>query len=160
MRDAAPCSRGPTMTSPTKSIAAFVLLVLVCIATLSFWSEVRSEKDRDWIEHTHLTIERLQAIGIDVTRAESAQRSFVLTGQDGYLEVYGTSIDKLGWDIKTVRGLTSDNPGQQQAISRLEPLIAGQVAELADGITLRKQNGVPGVEALTHGNEHEVWMDL
>jgi signal transduction histidine kinase len=148
------------MTSSTKSIAAFVLIILVCIATLSFWSEVRSEKDRDWIEHTHLAIERLQAIRIDITRAESAQRSFLLAGQDGYLEVYGASIDKLGRDIETVRDLTSDNPGQQQAISRLEPLIAGRVAELADGITVRKQNGVPGVEALTQGSKPEVRMDL
>jgi signal transduction histidine kinase len=148
------------MTSSTKSIAAFALIVLACIGTLSFWSEARSENDREWIEHTHLVIERLQAIRIDITRAESAQRSFVLTGQDGSLEVYETSVDKLGRDVKTVRDLTSDSPGQQQAISRLEPLIAGRVAELADGITLRKQNGVSGVEALTQGNEHEVWMDL
>jgi signal transduction histidine kinase len=148
------------MTSSTKSIAAFVLIILVCIATLSFWSEVRSEKDRAWIEHTHLVIERLQAIRIDITWAESAQRNFMLTGQDRYLEVYGTGVGKLGRDIKTVRDLTSDNPGQQQAISRLEPLIAGGVAELADGITLRKQNGVSGIEALTHRNKHEVWMDL
>jgi signal transduction histidine kinase len=160
MRDAAPRSRVPTMTSSTKSIAAFVLIVLICIATLSFWSEVRSEKDRDWIEHTHLVIEGLEAIRIDITRAESAQRSFVLTGQDGYLGVYGSRIDKLGRELKTVRDLTSDNLGQQQAISRLEPLITGRVAELADGITLREQKGVPVVEALTNGNRHEVWMDL
>jgi signal transduction histidine kinase len=160
MKDLAPLLRVPTMTLPTKSIAAFVLIVLVCIATLSFWSEVGSEKDRDWIEHTHLIIERLQAIRIDISRVESAQSSFVLTGRDGYLEVYGTSIDKLGRDIEAVRDLTSDNPGQQQAIGRLEPLIAGRVAELANGIALRKQNGVPGVEAPTRGNKHEMWMDL
>jgi signal transduction histidine kinase len=160
MRDSAPLSIVPTMTSSTKSIAAFVLIVLVCIATLSFWSEVRSEKDREWIEHTHLVIERLQTIRIDIAQAESAQRSFVSTGQDGYLEVHGTSVDELGRDIKTLHDLTSDKPEQQQAISRLEPLIAGRVAELAGEITLRKQNGVSGVEALTHGNKREVWMAL
>jgi len=148
------------MNSSTKAIATFVLIVLICVATLSFWSEVRSEKDRAWIEHTHLVIERLQAILIDVTRAESAQRTFVLTGQDKYLKRYGTGVDELGRNIKNLRDLTSDNPGQQQAISRLEPLIAGRVAELAYGIALRKQNGVSGVEALTHANEHEMWMDL
>jgi signal transduction histidine kinase len=152
--------RVPTMTSLTKLIAVFVLIVLASIATLSFWSAVRSEKDQDWIEHTHMVLERLQAIRIDLTGAERAQRSFVLTGQDGYLEVYGTSIDRLGRDIATVRDLTSDNPGEQQAISRLQPLIAGRVAELADGITLRKQNGVSWDEALTWGKKYEGWMEL
>jgi CHASE3 domain sensor protein len=149
------------MTSSTKAIAVFVMIVLVCMATLSFWSEVRSEKDREWIEHTHLVVERLQAIRIDITQAETEQRGFVLTGQDRYLEVYGTSVDKLGRDIRAVRDLTSVNPGQQQAIGRLEPLIAGRVAELANGITIRKQSGLlSGVESITHGNDHGVGIEL
>jgi CHASE3 domain sensor protein len=68
------------MTSSTKSIAAFVLIILVCIATLSFWSEVRSEKDRDWIEHTHLAIERLQSIRIDIARAGKRSKKFCFDG--------------------------------------------------------------------------------
>jgi signal transduction histidine kinase len=149
------------MTSSTKAIVAFVLLVLVCMATLSFWSEVRSEKDREWIEHTHLVIERLQTILINITRAETSQRGFILTGQARYLEAYGTSVGELHQDIKAVRDLTSDNPEQQQAVKRLEPFIADRMAELASGITVRKQGGPRSeVEATAHGNNQQVWTDL
>ncbi len=149
------------MTSSTKAIAACALIILICIGTLSFWSEVRSEKDRGWVEHTHLVVERLQAIRIDITQAETSQRGFVLTGQERYLEAYGTSVDMLGQEIKAVRDLTSDNPEQQEAIKQLEPLIAGGVAEMANGIAVRKQSGLlPGIEAMTHGNNNEEWQEL
>jgi CHASE3 domain sensor protein len=68
------------MTSSTKSIAAVLLIIVVCIATLSFWSEVRSEKDREWIEHTHLVIERLQAIRMNITQAEKRSTKFRTDG--------------------------------------------------------------------------------
>jgi len=99
--------------------------------------------------------------GIAITSAESAQRGYLLTGQARYLELYGTSVDKLDRDIKAVRDLTSDNPGEQEAIKRLQPLIAGRETELAYGIALRKQSGLfSGVEAMTLGDNHDEWMDL
>jgi len=149
------------MTSSSKAIAACALMVFICIGTLTFWSEVTSENDRGWVTHSHLVVERLQAVGIAITSAESAQRGYLLTGQARYLELYGTSVDKLDRDIKAVRDLTSDNPGEQEAIKRLQPLIAGRETELAYGIALRKQSGLfSGVEAMTLGDNHDEWMDL
>ena len=58
------------MTFSSKAIAASALLILVGIATLSFWSEVRNEKDRQWVIHTLLVVEKLQTIRIDITQAE------------------------------------------------------------------------------------------
>ena len=55
-------SRGPTMTSSSKAIAACALMVFICIGTLTFWSEVTSENDRGWVTHSHLVVERLQAV--------------------------------------------------------------------------------------------------
>jgi len=143
------------MNSSTKPIAAFVLVLLVCIAALSFWSEGRRGTDRKWIEHTHLVIENLQAIRIDITRAENAQRNFLLTGQDKYLQIYERGIARLSKDIQAARELTSDNPDQQQAIAELQPLISGHLAVLSGGITFRKQHGASAIEALINPNQDE-----
>ena len=149
------------MTSSSKAIAASALLLLICIGALSFWSEVQNEKDRGWVTHTHLVVERLQAIRIDITQAETGQRGYLLTGQDRYLEPYGAGVEKLAQDMKAVRDLTSDNPGEQEALNRLNPLIADRLKELADGIQVRKQSGLmAGVEAVAHGNSGELWMEL
>lgn len=149
------------MTPSSKAIAASALIILICIGGLSYWSQVSNEEDREWVTHTHLVVERLQAIRIDITQAETGQRGYILTGQQRYLESYGTGVDKVGGDIRSLRDLTSDNPGEQEDIKRLKSLIADRLKELADGIEVRKQSGLQaGVDAVTQGNNGELWMEM
>jgi signal transduction histidine kinase len=147
------------MTFSIKAIAACALIVLACIGTLSFWSEVRNDKDREWVRHTYLVVGKLQTVRIDITQAETGQRGFMLTGQDRYLKLYGAGVNQVRQDMTELRDLTSDNSGQQQAIQRLDPLIAARLAELGDGIEVRKRSGLlAGVEAVTRANNGEKWM--
>lgn len=147
------------MTLSSKAIAAFALIILVCIGALSYWSEVRNEEDREWITHTLLVVEKLQAIRIDITQAETGQRSYMLTGQDRYLELYLAGLSKMRQDAAELADLTADNSTEQEAIRRLYPLIAARLTELGDGIEVRKRSGLlAGVEAVTRANNGEKWM--
>jgi len=143
---------GHTMTSFSKAIAASALMILLGIGVLSYWGTVRDEEDRGWVTHTHLVVEKLQAVRIDITQAETGQRGYMLTGQDRYLELYGAGVDQVRQDMKELPVLTSDNRAGREAI-RLEPLIAVRLAELSDGIEVRKRSGLlAGVEAVAKGN--------
>ena len=147
------------MTSSSKAIAACALLIVVCIGTLSFWSEVQNDKDREWVTHTMLVIEKLQAIRIDITQAVAGQRGYMLAGEDRYLEPYSDGVSQVGRDIDELRNLTSDNPEQQKAIRQLQLLIATRLAKLADGIEVRKRDGLlAGAEAVSKGNIGEQSM--
>jgi signal transduction histidine kinase len=147
------------MTSSIKAIAACALIVLACIGALSFWSEVRNDKDREWVRHTYLVVGKLQTVRIDITQAETGQRGFMLTGQDRYLKLFGAGVNQVRQDMTELRDLTSDNSGQQEAIQRLDPLIAARLAELGDGVEVRKRSGLlAGVEAVTRANNGEKWM--
>lgn len=148
-----------TMTSSSKAIAACALLIVVCIGALSFWSEVRNEEDREWVTHTLLVVEKLQAIRIDITQSETAQRGYLLTGREEYLEPYQAGLDQVRRDMEVLRDMTSDNPREQKAILRLDPLIAARLAELSGGIEARKESGLlAGVEAVAYGNTGGKWM--
>jgi signal transduction histidine kinase len=149
------------MTSSSKAIAACALLILVGIATLSFWSEVRNEKDRQWVIHTLLVVEKLQTIRIDITQAETGQRGYMLTGQDRHLQLYRSGVDQVREDMKELPDLIKDNPEERDAIKRLEPLITARLAELSSGIEVRTRSGLlAGVDAVTQGNDGELWMEL
>jgi signal transduction histidine kinase len=149
------------MTRSSKAIAASALIILICIGALSYWSQVSNEADREWVTHTHLVVERLQAIRIDITQAETGQRGYILTGQERYMALYGVGVEKLGQDVKAAQDLTSDNPEEQESIKRLKALIADRLGELAEGIEVRKQSGLlAGVEAVTQGNNGELWMEM
>jgi signal transduction histidine kinase len=149
------------MTLSSKVIAVSALFILICIGTLSYWSQVSNEADRAWVTHTYLVVERLQAVRIDITQAETGQRGYILTGQERYMEPYRAGVDKLGQDIDALRDLTADNPTEQENIRWLKLLVADRLAELAGGIEVRRQSGLlAGVEAVTHGDNGELWMEL
>ena len=141
------------MTFTSKCIAVSALLVLVCIGWLSFLSEVRNEKDREWVTHTLLVVEKLQAVRIDITQAETGQRGYLLTGEETYLVPYEAGLGKLRQDMAELQDLVSDNSNQEEAIQRLQPLIAARLRELGGGIEIRRQSGLlAGVEAVAYGN--------
>ncbi len=148
------------MTLSSKAIASCALIILICIGALSFWSEVRNEDDREWVTHTLLVVEKLQAVRIDITQAETGQRGYLLSGQERYLELYRAGDEKLGQDTKALWDLTADNQGEREALHRLESLIADRLTELADGIEARKKSGLPaGLEAVSHGDNGELWIE-
>ena len=147
------------MTASSKAIAAFVLLVMACIGMLSFWSEVRNEQDRASVRHTYLVVEKLQAVRIDITQAETGQRAFMLTGQNRHLELYGAGVSLLRQDMNELSDLIADNPTERSAVARLDPLIAARLEELGDGIDVRRRSGLlAGVQMFTRANKGELSM--
>jgi signal transduction histidine kinase len=149
------------MTWSSKAIAASALIILISIGALSYRSQVRNEEDREWVTHTHLVVERLQVIRIDITQAETGQRGYILTGQERYLTFYRAGVEKLGPDIKALQDLTSDNPVQQENIKRLKSLVADRLGELAEGIDIRKQSGLlAGVDSVARRNNDERWIEM
>jgi len=148
------------MTSTSKAIAACALLIVAGIGMLSFWSEVRSEEDRAWVRHTYLAVEKLQAVRIDITQAETGQRAFMLSGQGRHLELFDAGVTQLRQDMNDLSELTADNSREREAIHRLDPLIAARLEELGDGIDTRRRSGLlAGVEMFTRANKREKLMD-
>src|SRR5712671_2046442 len=148
------------MTFFSKAIAACALMILLGIGVLSFRSTLRDEEDRGWVTHTHLVIEKLQAILIDVTQAEAGQRGYMLTGNKRYLKPFEGGLKEVHQNITEFRRLTSDNSEQQEAIQHLEPLITARLAGLVERIEIRNRSGlVAGSEAVATGNNREELMD-
>ncbi|MGA9980117.1 MAG: CHASE3 domain-containing protein [Candidatus Sulfotelmatobacter sp.] len=154
-------SRAPTMIFSSKTIAACALMVLLAIGVLSFRNTIRDEDDRGWVIHTHLVLERLRAVLGDITEAETGQRGYLLTGQERYLGPYSAGLNQSHQDLAELRRLTSDNPVEQDAIKRLEPLIAARIAGFADRIEIRRRSGLmAGVDALTATDGEELMAQI
>lgn len=157
--DIAAFSYGPTMNTSSKLIAVCALISVACIGVLSYWSEVRNEEDRALVRHTYMVVENLQLVRIDITQSETGQRGFMLTGQGRYLELYAAGVNQVRQDMKELGDLIADNPVERDAVQRLNPLIASRLAELDEGIEIRKRSGLlAGVEAVTRANNGEKWM--
>jgi len=148
------------MTFSSKVIASCALMILLSIGVLSFRSTVRDEEDRGWVTHTHLVLEKLQAILIDVTQAETGQQGYTLTGEEKYLEPYQASLDQVHRDIEEIRRLTADNPRQQEAINGLEPLVDERLALLAGRMEIRRRAGLTAGADAAKGSGEELMSGI
>jgi signal transduction histidine kinase len=142
-----------------KTIAAGALFILACIGVLFYSSEVRSEQDRAWVRHTYEVVENLQEVRIDITQAETGQRGYMLTGLPRHMEMYSAGVMLVGQDLRELSNLIADNPAEREAVGRLDALIAARLAELGDGIEVRKRSGLlAGVKAVANASSGEKRM--
>jgi methyl-accepting chemotaxis protein len=116
------------------------LLMLLTIGGVSYWSLTLLVENAYWVTHTHQVLEDLEGILSLLKDTETAQRGFVLTRQERYLEPYNAALTKIPQRIKDVRKLTSDNPKQKPRLDALEAEIAQRNEELQETINLRKKD--------------------
>ena len=143
------------MTFKTRIIAGFgaALVLLICVGILSYWSVVQNANERQWVNHTHLVLEKLDALSANLIDAETGERGYLLTGEESYLEPYNGAAGKVHENSKDLRELTADNPRQQRALDRLEPVIESRLALLKHAIEIRKQGGLAaGADFVVEGS--------
>jgi PAS domain S-box-containing protein len=116
-------------------------VLLAGVAVVSYQRILQEDADQKWVEHTHLVLEELDSVLVDLINQETGQRGYALTGTPSFLEPYDLGRTQLWEDLKGLRRLTSDNPKQQSALDRLEPLVKDRTALFqqtpTDGFSLR-----------------------
>lgn len=109
------------------------------------------------VTHTHLVLEKIDAVLTELLNAETGQRGYVITGEESYLGPYHTSVAHIHQTLKELRELTGDNATQQRRLDSLEPLTTARLAVLEDRIQIRKQEGVASAaQAIRRGSGKEL----
>lgn len=132
------------MTFKARIIAGFgvALALLICVGILSYWSVVQNANERQWVGHTHLVLEKLDALSANLIDAETGERGYLLTGKESYLAPYNGAASKLRENSKDLRQMTADNPVQQRTLDGLETVMAARLAILQHEIDIRRQAGL------------------
>lgn len=135
---------------------AFALVVLIGLGISSYRSVAGMLKASELVEHTRDVMDELDAVLSALKDAETAQRGFLLTGQEAYLEPYAQASPLVGQHILNLRTLLSDNPGQQRQLDNAEQLATAKLEFIRRGIKVR-QNRESGqlvsVETLELGKQ-------
>ncbi len=88
------------MTFKNKISAGFgaALATLIFVGVLSYRSMVQNDADLQWVTHTHIVKEKLDAVLDNLLDIETGERGYIITGEGSYLEPYkealGTSATK------------------------------------------------------------------
>jgi signal transduction histidine kinase len=117
------------------------LLLVATVGLLSWWQFASTQAARVWVSHTHDVIRDIDELGIGLRDAEIAQRGFLLTGEDSYLEPYNAARDRVTVLQGDLRSLTADNPAQQERLRALAPLAQQRLDLLARTLQLYRDSG-------------------
>ena len=115
--------------------------LLVTLMALWSFSAVRQSEDSAALQkHTLMVMGMADDFLSDLKDAETAQRGYLLTGEEAYLEPYLTARDRIPPRLAELRRFTQDNPAQQHRLDVLTPLIEKRLALLTQTISLRRDH--------------------
>lgn len=130
--------------SPPTLIVALVLAFLLTVGTalLGVFSTRGVLAANAQTARTQETVIAAQQLLFAITDAEAAQRGYILTAGERYLELYQHANDKLDSLLAHLRVHLKDLHAGEETIARLGPLIAAKKAEWAKAVRLRGSNYV------------------
>lgn len=117
------------------------ICLLGMIALVSFISIRQFVANSRWEDHTRQVMVTIGDLALQMQEAETAGRGYVITGDEEFLSPYDVAATQIVSSLRELRGLTSDNPRQQQRLDRLEALVRQKLAFIARVCALRKENG-------------------
>jgi len=101
-----------------------------------------------WVDHTRQVIGANQQLLLDIRDAEAAERGYIITGDDRYLEPFNAAAQDLAPVLAKLHQLLSDNPQQQKRLTALEGLINQRMNILHQGVQQRQNLGFAAAEAV------------
>ena len=119
----------------------FALICLAVVGVVSYLSVVRLNEDAARVEHTHEVLGSLELLLAAATDSETAERGYVITADEGYLDPYRQAAAVVEGETRHLRELTADNRSQQQRLDAVAALAAERLANLRAVVEIRKTDG-------------------
>ncbi|MBI5319364.1 MAG: CHASE3 domain-containing protein [Bradyrhizobium sp.] len=122
------------------------MLVAVSIASVLLVNKARD--DSGWVTHTVEAESQLNALLLEIRRAESAARGFLLTRGSEFLGDHEAAVAKILPYADKVAHLTGDNPAQADNARKLRDAIATRLEQFKRELNLARQNDFAAATAL------------
>lgn len=149
-------SRSPG-AQPVLLAIGFLILILISVASI-FLTE-RSREESELVVHTMEVQNRLSLILLNLRRAESAQRGFLITGQTPYRTEYEQAAKNTRPAIDNARQAIADNDAQSRELALVEALATEKLTETQRAITLYDKGEVAESQALVRAGEGRDLME-
>ncbi|MES2857332.1 MAG: CHASE3 domain-containing protein [Bdellovibrionota bacterium] len=140
----------------SKIISSVGLILVICVAGLSYWSGQDYRNSAKWRDHTDTVISEIRGFKASLESAESNQRGYLITAQPVFLETYQIARNDFEKKLSFLKTLTAENPDQREKLNQLSSVLTEKIQMLERGIDFVKQ-GEPSKAATLvrdgHGRE-------
>jgi signal transduction histidine kinase len=135
--------------------------VLVAISTTSVVLVNQSREDNGWVVHTVEVENQMNALLLEVRRAESATRGFLLTSEPRFRTEYETAAAAVVADTDKLKSLIGDNPVQIENVKRLQQPIDGRLKEFAQAIdSVDRHDAAGGIAVMREAIAHNLAQQM
>ena len=135
----------------------FLLLTGVC----AWWSEQQNVATFSSFDHTHRINDTLDEILVELLNVETGNRGFAISGDEAFLKPYQAGISAVPKALAAAKELVKDNPGQQQRLAVLEPLIQEKINLASSAVQLRHSgNGDAARELISKGQGRKTMDEI
>ena len=114
-------------------------LVLVVISAASVLLVNKSREDNAWVVHTIEVENQTNALLLEIRRAESAARGYLVTTGPDFLADHNQAVAAILLELDKLERLTADNPLQVANIKKLRAAIETQLDQFAREVKFVKQ---------------------
>jgi methyl-accepting chemotaxis protein len=139
---------------------ALPLVVLAVLGVLSHRSLTRSIQTSRLVTHTHEVLGVLEQTLSGISAAESAQRGYLINGQEPLARRFEAEHGKLGGLLTRLGQLTADNPRQQARIEVLRQAVEEKVERMTRRLEMRRSQPLAAVEAALPTEEGKRLTDV
>ena len=108
---------------------------------------------------TRATVDSVDRLLASLMDAESAQRGFLLTGNEEYLEPYNRAVRNISEELSAASRRLAAQPGQASNTVRLQALTQDKLTELRETVKLRQGNGLEAALAILQSGHDKHTMD-
>jgi PAS domain S-box-containing protein len=138
------------MSGKTKIILVFCqcIFMLIIVGIFSYRNTLEFRSASSWATKTQLIISEAQKILSNVQDIESAQRGFVITGEEKYLDPYIQGLAQINTNSLLLARLLNDKPSQRQLLDSIQQIIDKKIAFTKQLVTTRKRQNFEAAQRI------------
>jgi len=126
---------------------AVTTLALIVVAVTGYQSTRSAIERAQWVAHTQQVRRQIADLLALLSRAETSQRGFVITGDESLLAPYNEAVAGIDKAITDLRTLTADNPVQTRRLDELRPVAEQRVESLKRHLEVRRTQSLEAAAA-------------
>ena len=141
-------------------VALWVPLVFTMIlALVAFQGQRAHDMDSRWVLHTVQVKDQIERLSSLLKDVEIGQRSYVLTGNPTYLELFQAASKAIPPQSRNLASLIVDNPRQVSAVANLQSLITNRLSVVVPSMMANNQAGLLSQDAIVEDGKNKVLTD-
>ncbi len=119
-----------------KSGLVFILILIIGIGVASYRNIDEVFKTAEWRANSYNILNTTEDILTQLVSAEEGQRSYLISGDETYLDSYYKSYNNVKLDLSNLKNLLKDNEGQINRLIEFDTLISYRFRSLQNTIDI------------------------